>query len=113
MKINQIFLLSIALILSINPVSALTWKELLNAIKIQKYDFPANAKNKHVSCWKKVYWEEYVEGDSYNVGYVKKFDKDVAPVFTEFIKLLAIAVSPLLKALASEPPLAPNSAPLY
>ena len=44
---------------------------------LDKDDFPANAKNKHVTCWKKVYWEEYIEGDSYTAGYVKKYRKEI------------------------------------
>ena len=58
------------------PVYALTWKEFLEALETESFDFPVNARNKQVTCWKKVYWEEYVEGNSYSSGYVKTFNKE-------------------------------------
>ncbi len=59
------------------PAYSLTWKEFFNSMPSDKYNFPANAKNKNVTCWKKVYWEEYIEGNSYTSGYVKKYRKEL------------------------------------
>ena len=77
MRLNRTFLLGITLLSFASPVYSLTWQEVLDAVSPDKYDFPANAKNKHVTCWKKVYWEEYIEGDSYKAGYVKKYRKEI------------------------------------
>ena len=77
MKEMRIFLLVITLLSFGSSVHSLTWEEILNAISQEKYDFPANAKNKNVTCWKNVYWEEYIEGDSYASGYVKKYRKEI------------------------------------
>ena len=77
MRLNRNFLLAITLLSFASPAYSLTWQEILDAVSLDKYDFPANAKNKHVTCWKKVYWEEYIEGDSYIAGYVKKYRKEI------------------------------------
>tara|TARA_Y100001968_G_C19451332_1_gene768865 strand:- start:5167 stop:5415 length:249 start_codon:yes stop_codon:yes gene_type:complete len=67
----------LALLATFSSVKALTWKELYNAVSPEKYNFPANAKNKNVTCWKRVYWEEYIEGDAYRSGYVKEYRKEL------------------------------------
>ena len=77
MRINRNFLLAITLLSFTSPIYSLTWQDVLEAVSPDKYDFPANAKNKNVTCWKKVYWEEYIEGDSYKEGYVKKYRKEL------------------------------------
>ena len=58
------------------PVYALTWKEFLEALETEGFDFPVNARNKQVTCWKKVYWEEYVEGNSDYRGYVNSYTEE-------------------------------------
>ena len=60
-----------------SPAFSLTWNEFLEAVSSDQYDFPSNARNKNVTCWKKVYWEEYIEGDSYTSGYVKTYRKEI------------------------------------
>ena len=77
MRLNRNFLLGITLLSFAAPVYAFTWQEVLDAVSPDKYDFPPNAKNKHVTCWKKVYWEEYIEGDSYTVGYVQEYREEI------------------------------------
>ena len=77
MRKKRTFIFLIYVILIALPSYSLTWKEIFDAVSKDKYDFPANAKNKNVTCWKKVYWEEYIEGDSYNSGYVKQFRKEL------------------------------------
>ena len=77
MKNKRIFLLLITFISFYSPVNSLTWQDVLDAVSLDKYNFPDNAKNKNVTCWKKVYWEEYIEGDSYNSGYVKQYRKEI------------------------------------
>ena len=77
MRLNRNFLLAITLLSFASPVSSLTWQEILDAVSPDKYDFPINAKNKNVTCWKKVYWEEYIEGDSYTVGYVQEYREEI------------------------------------
>ena len=56
-----IFILVITFLSLGSPIHSLTWEEVFEAISPDKFDFPANAKNKNVTCWKKVYWEEYIE----------------------------------------------------
>ena len=58
------------------PVYALTWQEFLEALETESFDFPVNARNKQVTCWKKVYWEEYVEGNSDYRGYVNSYTEE-------------------------------------
>ncbi len=72
-----IFLLTITFLSLGAPIHSLTWKEVFEALSPDKYDFPANARNKNVTCWKKIYWEEYIEGDAYTSGYVKEYRKDI------------------------------------
>ena len=59
------------------PSFSLTWREILESFKIESYNFPENATNKKVSCWKKVYWEEYVESNKIDPGYVNSFKKEI------------------------------------
>lgn len=77
MKKNRNFILLIYVIFIALPSYSITWKEILDAVSQPKYDFPDNAKNKNVTCWKRVSWEEYIEGDAYNSGYVKQFRKEL------------------------------------
>ena len=77
MKQTQIILIAITFISLEAPIRSLTWQEVFEAISPDKYDFPDNAKNKNVTCWKKIYWEEYVEGDSYQSGYVQQHRKEI------------------------------------
>jgi len=55
------------------PLYSLTWKEFLDAFENKSFNFPINARNKQVNCWKEVYWEEYIEGDSDTRGYVNTY----------------------------------------
>ena len=77
MKKKRIIFLLLTLFPLHLPLYSLTWHEFLETLSPDKYDFPINAKNKNVTCWKKVYWEEYIEGDSYTSGYVKKYRKEI------------------------------------
>ena len=74
---KRIIFLAIISIFFTAPSYSLTWQEVFEAISPDKYNFPDNAKNKNVTCWKKVYWEEYVEGDSYQSGYVQQHRKEI------------------------------------
>ena len=74
---NGVFILAITFLSFGLPIHSVTWEEVFKALSQDKYDFPANAKNKNVTCWKNIYWEEYIEGDSYTSGYVKKFRKRI------------------------------------
>ena len=69
-------LLLVVIVCSTSSSFGLTWKEFFDALGTYSYEFPDNASNKQVTCWKKVYWEEYVEGNSYSSGYVKTFNKE-------------------------------------
>ncbi len=68
-------LISLLTMISLSlQVNAITWKEFLDALEnIDGYEFPENARNKQVSCWKRVYWEEYIEGNSDYRGYVNSY----------------------------------------
>ena len=59
------------------PVYSLTWNEVLEALETESFDFPVNARNKQVTCWKEVSWEEYIEGDSGYRGYVNSFNEKI------------------------------------
>tara|TARA_Y100001968_G_C18964024_1_gene529123 strand:- start:135 stop:437 length:303 start_codon:yes stop_codon:yes gene_type:complete len=76
-RLNRNFILAIILLSFPSPVNSLTWQELFDAVSPDKFNFPTNANNKQVTCWKKVYWEEYIEGDAYTSGYVKKYRKEI------------------------------------
>ena len=71
-KIKVSIPLMIMILISL-PVYSLTWKEILEALETESYDFPVNARNKQVTCWKEVYWEEYIEGDADYKGYVNSY----------------------------------------
>ena len=77
MSLNRNFFLLITLFLFTSPVYSFNWKEFLNSVAPDKYDFPINARNKNVTCWKIVYWEEYIEGDAHRSGHVKKNRKEL------------------------------------
>ena len=59
------------------PLYGLTWKEFLDAFQTQSFNFPPNARNKQVTCWKEVYWEEYIEGNYENRGYVNSYQEKI------------------------------------
>ena len=80
MRLNRKFILLIILFLFTSPLYSFTWKEFLDSLASvapDKYDFPKNAKNKKVTCWKIASWEIYVEGDSSRSGYVKRNRKEI------------------------------------
>ena len=62
MRLNKNFLLAITLLSFASPVYCLTWQEILDAVSLDKYDFPSNAKNKHVTFWKKVIGRNIYKG---------------------------------------------------
>ena len=74
---SRIFISLITLMSLTFPVYSLTWKEFLEALKTESFNFPENARNKQVSCWKEVYWEEYIEGNSDYQGYVNSHTKKI------------------------------------
>ena len=79
MKKSKLLFLFITLITFSFPLYSLTWKEFFDALQTEDlhFNFPKNAKNKQVTCWKKVYWEEYIEGNAMNKGYVNSFNKEI------------------------------------
>ena len=77
MRKNLFLVLQVLLIFSAPFAYSITWKEIFDAVKKEKFDFPVNARNKQVNCYKDVYWEEYIEGNSFSSGYVKEFRKKI------------------------------------
>ncbi len=75
-KIKVSIPLMIMILISL-PVFSLTWEEIFEALGTESYDFPVNARNKQVTCWKEVYWEEYIEGDSDYKGYVNSYNDKI------------------------------------
>ncbi len=73
MKKSRILISLISILTFSFPVYALTWEEILEALETESFEFPANARNKQVTCWKEVYWEEYIEGNSDYRGYVNSY----------------------------------------
>ena len=73
---KRVFLLLFTIFSCYLPLSGLTWKEFFDALNTENYEFPHNASNKQVTCWKRVYWEEYIEGNSNSSGYVRTFNKE-------------------------------------
>ncbi len=77
MKITKLIIFSFLSLFFTFPSFSLTWKEIFESLKNESYNFPENATNKRVTCWKKVYWEEYVEGNKIDPGYVNSFKKEI------------------------------------
>ena len=75
-KIKVSIPLTIMILISL-PVFSLTWEEIFEALGTESYDFPINARNKQVTCWKEVYWEEYIEGDLNYKGYVNSYNDKI------------------------------------
>ena len=74
MKKSKILISLLTMISLSLQVNAITWKEFLDALEnIDGYEFPENARNKQVSGWKRVYWAEYIEGNSDYRGYVNSY----------------------------------------
>ncbi len=65
-------LILMVLVLNIPPVNALTWKEVWHSLGESSYNIhPRIIRNKVVTCYKHIRYEEYISGNSHHRGYVR------------------------------------------
>ncbi len=75
MKLKTLIGVTAALFLSA-PAEALTWKEFWQPF-VEAYNNPQYTTKKEVTCFKRVYSEEYVQGNSSHPGYVRHYRRRI------------------------------------